>query len=116
MVVSLECSGFAERCSGLFVMPCCWEKGHATLPAAAAVGPCHCPPLVLVERAGPALEGAETLLLSLFWEFFVFFVLFGKLSQPVLQPTAAGVCERASAMLEPPISIPEHGCTGLTGL
>ena len=29
--------------------------------------------LVLVERAGPALEGAEMLLLSLFWFIFVSF-------------------------------------------
>lgn len=44
--------------------------------------------LVLVERAGSALEGTETLLGSYFGLFWVefFFVLFGRLSPATLQP------------------------------
>lgn len=91
MVVSPECGGFVEQCSGWSVVLWCWEKGHATFHAAAAVGPSHCPPdaSVLVERAGPVLEGTEMPLFLLFWFTFVFWlVLFGKLSQT----TAASSC------------------------
>lgn len=64
--------------------------------------------LMLVERAGTALEVAETVLLSLFSSVFLF-VCLGSCA-------ARSSCERAWAMLEKPVSIPAHGCTGLTGL
>lgn len=70
VVVSLQCSGFAEQCIGCFVMLCCWKKGDATCPAAAAAGPCHCPPGV----SGKSWTSPETLLLSLFWFAFVFYL------------------------------------------
>lgn len=65
--------------------------------------------LMLVERAGTALEVTEALLLSLFSSVFLFV-------WKVVQPTAAGVCEGAWATLEKPVFIPVRGCTGLTGL
>lgn len=54
------------------------------------------------------------------WNAFAFVLSFGLFcleSCPnPLQPAAAGVCEWALTTLGPPVSNPEHGCFGLTGL
>lgn len=64
--------------------------------------------LVLVERAGSTLEGAETLSHSHFGLFLsFFFVLFGRLSRATLQPISWSWCKGIN---DPFPSLVQVGC------